>query len=99
MFVNMRVQFLRGDFQYQPEGGILDDTHLHFYTYYTADRYLLSESPDLQLTKKIVSGHIPLPLLRGRVIPKPTAKAIDKWGLRHWPNLFGDQTVIAAVKA
>jgi SAM-dependent methyltransferase len=99
MFVNMRVQFLRGDFQYHPEGGILDDTHLHFYTYYTADRYLLSESPDLQLTKKVVSGHIPLPLLRGRVIPKPTAKAIDKWGLRHWPNLFGDQTVIAAVKA
>jgi 2-polyprenyl-3-methyl-5-hydroxy-6-metoxy-1,4-benzoquinol methylase len=99
MFVNIRLQFLRGDFQYHPEGGILDDTHLHFYTYRTADRYLLSEAPDLQLTKKVVSGHMPLPLLRGRVIPKRTAKAIDGWGLRHWPNLFGDQTVITAVRA
>jgi 2-polyprenyl-3-methyl-5-hydroxy-6-metoxy-1,4-benzoquinol methylase len=98
MFVNMRLQFLRGDFEYHPEGGILDDTHLHFFTYFTADRYLLSGSPDLQLTKKVVSGHIPLPLLRGRVIPNATAKAIDRWGMRHWPNLFGDQTVVAAVK-
>jgi 2-polyprenyl-3-methyl-5-hydroxy-6-metoxy-1,4-benzoquinol methylase len=98
MFINMRLQFLRGDFQYNPEGGILDDTHLHFYSYFTADRYLLTGSPDLRLTKKLVSGYIPQPLLRGRVIPHAMAQAIDRWGLRLWPNLFGYQIVIAAAK-
>ncbi len=98
MFIKMRFQFLCGDFEYRPEGGILDDTHLHFYTYFTTDRYLLSRSPDLRLTRKTVSGFVPMPLLRGRVIPNNLAKVIDGWGVRHWPNLFGDQTVIVAVK-
>ncbi|MGB9030675.1 MAG: hypothetical protein WCC27_11195 [Acidobacteriaceae bacterium] len=46
------ASFLRGDFEYDPDGGILDDTHLHFYTYRTADRYLLAESPDLHCDDK-----------------------------------------------
>jgi SAM-dependent methyltransferase len=99
MFLHMRFRFLRGNFEYQPEGGILDDTHLHFYTYFTADRYLLSGSPDLQLRQKVVSGYIPLPLLRGRVIPRGMAQAIDQWGIRHWPNLFGNQIVLVAAKS
>lgn len=96
MFYKMRIQFIRGDFEYQPTGGILDDTHLHFYTWFTADRYLLAESPELHLVCKMVSGRVPLPRLRGRVIPHTWAKEIDQWGLRHWPNLFGYQIVIAA---
>jgi SAM-dependent methyltransferase len=98
MFIKMRLQFLRGDFEYSPEGGILDDTHLHFYTYFTADRYLLGGSADLRLTKKLVDGYVPQLLLRGRVIPHAMGSAIDRWGLRHWPNLFGYQIVLAAVK-
>ena len=96
LYLPMRLQFLRGDFEYQPAGGILDDTHLHFYTYFTADRYLLSESPHLKLKSKLGGGHVPLPLLRNRIIPEPICKAIDVWGERHWPNLFGHQIVIAA---
>ena len=42
LFFKVRLQFLRGDFEYDPDGGILDDTHLHFYTHRTADRYLLA---------------------------------------------------------
>jgi len=94
----MRLQFLRGDFRYSPEGGVLDDTHLHFYTYFTADEYLLSESTDLKLTNKAVSGSVPLCLLRRHIFPTAWSKTIDAWGERNWPNLFGNQIVMRAVK-
>lgn len=93
----MRLRFLRGDFQYEPSG-VMDDTHLHFYTYLTADRYLLAKSPDLKLAVKAVTGNFLLPLLRGRVIPHALGERIDAWGAHHWPNLFGHQVLIRAVK-
>lgn len=95
--IKIRVRLLRGDFEYSPNGGILDDTHLHFYTYFTADRYLLSASRDLELVSKTVSGFVPMPGLR-ELIPHGLAMAIDRMGVRHWPNLFGEQTVITARK-
>jgi 2-polyprenyl-3-methyl-5-hydroxy-6-metoxy-1,4-benzoquinol methylase len=96
LFYRTRFQFLKGDFRYSPEGGALDDTHLHFYTYFTADQYLLSEVPDLKLTHKVVSGIVPQGPLR-RYVPAG-GKHIDSWGLRRWPNLFGSQVLIRAVK-
>ena len=39
----MRFQFLLGDFRYQ-SSGVLDDTHLRFFTFFTADGYLLAKS-------------------------------------------------------
>lgn len=98
LFLPVRLGFLRGNFQYDASGGILDDTHLHFYTYFTADRYLLAGVPGLELKHKGVGGHVSLPLLRGRVIPDSFCKRIDTWGLRHWPNLFGAQIILEAVK-
>lgn len=98
LFWRMRLQFLRGDFQYQ-SSGTLDDTHLHFYTFLTADQLLLSQSPDLQLTDKTVSGNVPLWLLRRYVLPEQLSKYVDVWGCRHWPNLFGGQVLIRAVKS
>lgn len=76
----------------------MDDTHLHFYTYLTADRYLLAKCPDLKLSVKTVSGNFPLPLLRGHVLPHTVSERIDEWGIHHWPNLFGHQVLIRAVK-
>lgn len=93
----MRVQFLLGRFEYE-SAGVLDDTHLRFFTYFTAGQYLLSKSPDLELTYKAASGSVPLWWLRRHVFPRRWTEYIDQWGCRHWPNLFGGQVLIRAVK-
>jgi 2-polyprenyl-3-methyl-5-hydroxy-6-metoxy-1,4-benzoquinol methylase len=93
----MRLQFLCGVFEYE-SAGELDDTHLRFFTYFTADQYLLSKSPDLEVTHKTASGSVPLWWLRRHVLPQAWSEQIDNWGCRHWPNLFGGQVLIVAVK-
>lgn len=93
----MRAQFLLGRFEYE-SAGTLDDTHLCFFTYFTADQYLLSKSPDLQVTTKATSGSVPLWMLRRYIFPRRWAECIDQWGCRRWPNLFGGQVLIRAVK-
>ena len=93
----MRLQFLMGNFTYE-SAGVLDDTHLRFFTFFTADRYLLSRSPDLEVSCKTASGSVPLWWLRRHVFPQAWSERIDQWGCRHWPNLFGGQVLIKAVK-
>jgi 2-polyprenyl-3-methyl-5-hydroxy-6-metoxy-1,4-benzoquinol methylase len=92
----MRLQFLRGNFEYQ-SAGVLDDTHLRFFTYLTADKYLLVKSPHLKLVSKSVTGSVPLWLLRRHILPRKWSASIDKLGCRLWPNLFGDQVLLKAV--
>lgn len=98
MFFKIRMQFLRGKFEYQPDGGILDDTHLHFYTYFTADDYLLSESSGLRLVSKVAPGHFPLCGMRRRLIPDAWGKSINLLAGRNWPNFFGAQILLSAEK-
>jgi 2-polyprenyl-3-methyl-5-hydroxy-6-metoxy-1,4-benzoquinol methylase len=93
----VRLQFLGGDFEYRSEG-VLDDTHLHFFTYRTADRYLLAKSPDLDLTDKTVTGNVPLWWFRKHVLTAESKARLDRWGCRRWPNLFGNQVLLRAVK-
>jgi 2-polyprenyl-3-methyl-5-hydroxy-6-metoxy-1,4-benzoquinol methylase len=93
----MRIQFLRGEFEYG-SAGVLDDTHLRFFTYFTADRFLLAKTPNLQVVSKTVTGSFPLWWLRRHVLPTVWSERIDRWACRHWPNLFGGQILIKAVK-
>jgi 2-polyprenyl-3-methyl-5-hydroxy-6-metoxy-1,4-benzoquinol methylase len=94
----MRWQFFRGDFQYKSDGA-LDDTHLRFFTFLTADRYLLAKSPELKLVSKSVTGSVPQWWLRRYVLPKSWSARIDALGCRIWPNLFGDQVLLKTVAA
>jgi len=93
-----RLQFLIGRFEYE-SAGIMDDTHLRFFTYITADQYLFARSPDLILHFKGVTGSIPLWWLRRHVLPERWAERLDRWGCHHWPNLFGGQILIKATKS
>ena len=93
----MRAQFLRGNFTYT-ETGILDVTHLRFFTFHTADEFLLEASRDLVLQSKIADGSFPLWWLRRHVLPVSASSWIDSWACRRWPNLFGEQVIIKAAK-
>jgi 2-polyprenyl-3-methyl-5-hydroxy-6-metoxy-1,4-benzoquinol methylase len=93
-----RIRFLRGSFDYEPVG-LMDETHLRFITYRTAESVLLSRSPDLAIVEKSVQGSVPLWFLRRHVLPKSWSAAIDHWGERQWPNLFGGQILIKAQKS
>jgi SAM-dependent methyltransferase len=92
-----RLQFLLGRFEYE-EAGIMDDTHLRFFTFWTADKYLLVRSPGLEIVRKEVTGSIPLWLLRSYLLPRGLTDFLDRIGSRVLPNLFGSQVLIKAVK-
>jgi 2-polyprenyl-3-methyl-5-hydroxy-6-metoxy-1,4-benzoquinol methylase len=93
-----RIKFLLGKFEYEC-AGVMDDTHLRFFTYYTAAHYLLAECPELTITHQSAPGSIPLWWLRRSVLPAAWSDAVDRLGSRHWPNLFGGQVLIKATKS
>jgi 2-polyprenyl-3-methyl-5-hydroxy-6-metoxy-1,4-benzoquinol methylase len=89
----MRLQFLIGNFTYT-QAGELDKTHLRFFTYFTADNYLLKTSPHLKIIHKYATGSFPLWILRRYFMPNFLAKYVDKVACKYLPNLFGSQILI-----
>jgi 2-polyprenyl-3-methyl-5-hydroxy-6-metoxy-1,4-benzoquinol methylase len=92
-----RWDFIRGRFEYT-EGGTLDQTHLRFFSYRTAETYLFANAPEMQIVHKSAPGSVPLWILRRRVLPKRVSEQIDAWASRIWPNLFGSQILIKGMK-
>ncbi|HKO60325.1 MAG TPA: hypothetical protein VJV03_04120, partial [Pyrinomonadaceae bacterium] len=96
LVLKQRIKFLMGHFDYE-EDGIMDSTHLRFYTYDSAARSLIA-SPELRLIRKEVEGSVPLWFLRHHFLPARAKAWLDKQGCSLFPNLFGDQILLEARK-
>src|SRR5262245_17584027 len=57
LYYRNRFRFLTGHFEYE-ESGIMDRTHLHFFTWHTADRYLVDTVNELKLECKVAEGSV-----------------------------------------
>ena len=88
-----RLQIARGFFQYQ-ESGILDRSHLRFFTYWSA-RELVESSPSVKLVHQWPVGGAILGPLRAR-LPQRSSRWLDRQASQRWPNLFGFETHLLA---
>lgn len=85
LFIQQRIMFLLGNFDYSPDGGIMDVTHLRFFTRKTA--LAMVNECELEIAK-----HYGYALVRDRyAFLRPLAKS--------WPSLFALQFIIVANKA
>lgn len=87
-----RARFLIGSFAYT-DTGLLDRTHLRFYTATTA-RSLLEEA-GFEVFDERWEGGLPWRGLRC-VVPSGLRRRLDNWALRTWPNLFAWQSLFIA---
>lgn len=95
--IYVRLSLLFGRFDYQ-DRGILDRTHLHFFTRKSFRQFL--ETAGLE-PEELTATPIPLPL----VVPQryqgalfAALHAMNAWLARFWPTLFGYQFVAVARK-
>jgi len=88
-----RLQIARGSFQYQ-DSGILDRSHLRFFTYWSA-RELVEACPSVTLLQQWPVGGAILGPLRAR-LPQRASRWLDRQASQRWPNLFGFETHLLA---
>lgn len=87
-----RLRFLGGDFTYTATG-VLDHTHLRFYTVKTARELL--ESNGFDVAEAHFDGGLPWLALRP-FIPIRIRQRVDGWALRRWPGLLAWQCLFVA---
>jgi 2-polyprenyl-3-methyl-5-hydroxy-6-metoxy-1,4-benzoquinol methylase len=89
---SQRISFLRGNFAYT-ETGILDRTHLRFYTFWTAIELLQRNG----FTLIVADTEGTLPWWKSRdLLPAWLVCSIDRMVVAHLPNLFGHQSLLIA---
>jgi 2-polyprenyl-3-methyl-5-hydroxy-6-metoxy-1,4-benzoquinol methylase len=86
-----RLQFLLGRFEYET-GGIMDNTHIKFYTFKSGERLLTANG--FEVITKLGDGSFPLPYFR-RLVPQIACR-IDRIACRLWPGLFAWQLLYVA---
>jgi len=87
-----RILLLRGKFEYT-DTGILDRTHLRFYTVQTARELL--ETAGFAILEQEFEGGLPWRGLR-HVVPASLRRRLDDAALRRWPGLFAWQSLLTA---
>lgn len=90
-----RYKMVMGKFEYT-DSGVMDRTHLHFYTFHTATKYLIDPIKVLKIDHHFVNGSIPLAFFRHHLLTLDMKKNLDRLGCKYIPNLFGGEIVIVA---
>lgn len=91
-----RDLFFKGKFEYQPSG-ILDQTHLRFYTYESAQELILKSGYKiLQLIKMEYSYPLRRFILRFRSLGMVLDNMIVNLGIKNFPNFFTQHLIIEA---
>ncbi len=90
-----RMRFLGGKFQYA-DHGILDRTHLRFFTYETAARELVEPVSELTLIARQGRGALPFGRLRRRLLPAGLRNVLDEAAVRRLPNVFAGEVALLA---
>lgn len=91
LYWKSRLQFALGRFEYE-ESGLMDSTHVHFYTFESGKRLL--ELSGFQLIESAVEGWFPSWGLR-RLMPD-AAHSMDRLACRLLPGCFGYQLLYVA---
>jgi methionine biosynthesis protein MetW len=94
---SVRVEVIRGKFRYQP-CGIMDATHLRWFTAESAKSLLLSAGFKVVKYRATAGSDVPdnicrLPL---RWIPANARTHFLRVASRRWPNMFGAQHILKA---
>ncbi len=90
-----RVKLILGKFEYT-DGGVMDKTHLHFYTFHTATKYLIAPINELKIEENFVNGSVPLAFFRHYLLSTEMKQSLDRLGCKYMPNLFGGEILIVA---
>lgn len=87
-----RWQLARGRFEYA-SGGIMDSTHVRWYTWKTGRELL--EAHGFVIEKQLADGGFPLSKLR-RLLGTSAIRALDRLAVRRFPGLCGWQHLYLA---
>lgn len=89
---SQRFQFLFGRFDYTPTG-LMDNTHVRFYTFSTGASLLRANGYELLMTR--ADGAFPLWKTR-KYLPPSVVIALNTWATTWRPGLFGAQLLYLA---
>ena len=95
--ITVRLGLLFGVFEYR-DRGILDHTHLRFYTKRTIRRDVESAGFEILEMK---GSSVPIRLIIGRFTPEPILRAGERaltWLTRIWRGLFAYQIILVAAR-
>ena len=92
MLWKSRLRLLAGRFDYT-ETGLMDRTHVRWYTFASALRLL--EAHGFTVAEALADGGLPLGPLR-RVMPKGLLKPLDRAACRAAPGLLGYEMIYVA---
>jgi SAM-dependent methyltransferase len=94
LYWRLRIKFMCGEFKYEPTG-IMDETHVHFYTLESGKELLRANG--FEIVSTFGDGDFPLSFLR-RVLPA-LGRFLNPLASRLVPGVFAAQIIFAAKPA